>query len=97
LSRDFAGHNEIVWTPEVRAFYVREMGDDSVRARTSFNGVRSVSFMAESGNWGRNSARLGVGLNAQLSNRLNFRVDYDYEAFDHTATSEFSTTLGVNW
>ena len=96
LSRDILA-SSIIWTPEVRAYYIREFADTSVRAQTSFDGVRGVSFAADSGNWGRNSGRFGIGLNAQLSDRLNFRVDYDYEAFRHTATSELGATLGVSW
>jgi outer membrane autotransporter protein len=97
LSREILGNNGILWRPEVRAFYVREFADASVRTSTSFAAVSSVPFYAESGNWGRNSGRFGVGLNAGLANWLNFRVDYDHEVYDHTATNEFSATLGVKW
>jgi uncharacterized protein with beta-barrel porin domain len=96
MSRDISSGG-IVWTPEVRAFYICELLDTSARARTSFDGARGASFAADSGNWGRNSARFGAILNAGLTDRLNFRVDYDYEVFDHTAVSEFGATLGVNW
>jgi outer membrane autotransporter protein len=97
LSRDLRSRNGIVWTPEARAFYVREFCDASAQARTSFDGVRSVSFIADSGKWGRNSGRFGLGLNAKLSGRMNFRIDYDYEVYDHTTADQISTTLGVNW
>jgi len=96
LSRDiFSGG--IIWTPEARAFYIREMADASVRAGTSFAAVSEVPFYAESGNWGRNSGRFGVGLNAQLADWLSFRVDYDREVYDHTSSNEFGATLGVMW
>jgi len=91
------GISGIVWRPEVRAYYVREMADASVRSATSFSVVRDVPFYAESGNWGRNSGRFGAGLNAQLSNWLSARVDYDYEVYDHTSTNAFAATLGVKW
>jgi opacity protein-like surface antigen len=71
--------------------------DTSARATTSFYKVGDVSFLAESGNWGRNSTRLGAGLNVALPQQWYFRADYDYEAFDYTATSEFGISLGVNW
>ena len=87
----------IVWSPEVRAFYVREMADDSARARISFAGVRDVSFESGSGQWGRNSARLGIGLGAMVSSRLNARLDYDVEVYNHTTADTFSATLGVMW
>jgi len=91
---------DMVWTPEVRAFYVRELADDSARVRTSFDGVREVSFGAESGKWGQDSCRLGAGLEMRLTSRLNVvnvRIDYDYEVYNHTAADMFATTLGVSW
>ena len=97
LSLEMSGSSGILWRPEVRAFYIREFADASVRTSTSFAAVPDVPFYAESGNWGRNSGRFGVGLNAGLANWLNFRVDYDYEVYDHTALSEFGATLGVKW
>ena len=97
LSRDFAGENGIIWTPEGRAHYIREFGDDSVWARTSYNNARRVSFLAGTDDWGENSIRLGMGLNMRLSDRLNFRFDYDHEAFSYMKTNEFSATLGVQW
>jgi len=97
LSREFYSRNGIVWTPEARAYYIREMGDPSARVTTSFNNVRPISFAADTGNWGRNSGRLGVGVNAQLTDRFNLRVDYDCEVYDYTSTSEFGATLGVTW
>jgi len=96
LSRDIVG-GRMTWTPEARVFYVREMADASVRTGTSFATVSSVPFYAESGSWGCNSGRFGLGLNAQLSNRLNVRVDYDYEVYDHTTADAFTATLGVKW
>jgi outer membrane autotransporter protein len=93
-SADFAG---VIWTPEVRTFYIREMADASAAVRTSFDAVREVSFIAESGYWGRNSARLGGGLNAQIMSRLNFRIEYDYEVYAHTTISELSAALSVKW
>jgi len=96
LSRNFYDGG-LVWTPEVRAFYIREMADASVRTGTSFAAVSGVPFYAESGKWGRDSGRLGAGLNVQLSNWLNFRVDYDYEVYNHTASQELGATLGVRW
>ena len=97
FSQDSVGYGGIIWTPEARMFYIRELADASVRTGTSFATVSSIPFYAESGNWGRNSARLGVGLNAALSDWLNFRIDYDYEVYDHTTANWFGTTLGVRW
>ena len=87
----------IVWRPEVRAFYIREVADASIQADTSFHKVREVPFVADSGKWGRNIGRFGAGLNAQLMDQLNFRIDYDYELYEYTSASAFGMTLGVRW
>ena len=87
----------ILLTSEARMFYIRELADDAAWVRTSFNNAGSVSFLAASGAQGRNSGRLGVGLNAKLSAAMSLRADYDYEVFDHTAVNEFSTTFAVRW
>ena len=97
LSRELYSRNGFVWTPELRAYYIREFADDSVRAITSLSSNRSTRFLSDSGSWGRNSGRLGAGLGVDLTDRINFRVDYDYEVFDHTALSELGATLGVKW
>jgi outer membrane autotransporter protein len=97
LSRGFWG-SSMVWRPEVRAFYIQEFADTSVRTSTSFaTAPGNTSFYAESGHWGRNSARFGTGLNARLSDWIQVRVDYDYEVFKHTSAQEFGATLGMKW
>ena len=90
-------YRNVVLTPEARAFYVREFANDSASVRTSFNAVRGATFLATSGVQGRNSGRFGLGVGAQLSDRLNFRVDYDYEVYERAVVSELSATLGVKW
>ena len=96
LSHDFwTGY--FLWRPEVRAFYIREVADASVRTRTSFNEVREVPFFADSGKWGRNCGRFGTGLTVQMMDRLSFQIDYDYEVYEWTSASEFGMTLGVMW
>jgi len=87
----------IVWRPEVRAFYIREVADAWVQANTSFHHVREVSFATESGKWGRNCGRFGAGLHVQIMDKLSFRIDYDYEVYEWTSASEFGMTLGLMW
>jgi len=96
-SQIVVGKHGGLWMPEVRVFYVREFADDSVRVRTSFDADRDVTFDAESGKWGRNSGRFGVGVNAKLSSRMNFRLDYDCEVYDHTSTNVVSTMFCMKW
>ena len=97
-SQSFSWRHGIVWTPELRAFYVGELGDTSARVRTSFGAVEGVTtFDSESGSLGRSSGRIGLGLNTQWSNRMNFRLDYELEVYEHTTNNQFGATLGVNW
>jgi len=97
IARDIFGAKGIVWPPEARAFYTREFADASVRTSTAFANAASVPFYAESGNYGRNSGRFGVGLNASVSQNVTSRIDYDYKVYDHTTVSEFGGTLAVRW
>ncbi|MCL2710778.1 MAG: autotransporter domain-containing protein [Planctomycetaceae bacterium] len=96
LSRMLPG-GHVMWVPELRAAYTLELADDSARVRTSFSGVRDVSFAAESGKWGQHSGRLGVGLGAMIANHVKVRLDYDHEVYNHTNIGIFSGTLGVQW
>jgi outer membrane autotransporter protein len=86
-----------VWTPEVRAFYAREFGDDSTFVKTSFAVVPDVVFNAGSGKWGRDSVRAGTGLGIQWGNRLGFRLDYDFEVHNHTNSHNLGAVLSFNW
>ena len=96
-SRIFTGERGVVWMPEARMFYIRELADDSAGVQTAFVAVPSAMFEADGGKWGRNSGRLGAGVNAQLSNRVNLRVDYDYEIYNYTSAHVATATLGVQW
>ena len=96
-SRVFIGSHNIAWTPEVRAFYTAELADDSVRVRTAFDSNRNVIFDAESGKWGRHSGRLGLGLGALVAHRLNVRLDYDFEMYNHTNVHVFMGAVGFQW
>jgi len=86
VTQSYARRSGIVWRPELRAFYVRELADDVMGAKT----LSDVAM-------GRDSARLGTGLGAQLSDRLSVRVDYDYEVYRYAKTNEFGATVGVSW
>lgn len=96
VSRDFQGRR-ILWTSELRAFYVTEMGDDSASVRTAFHSVRDVGFSASSGSWGRSSGLFGVGVKGRLSDRLSLQIDYDYQLYEHTDMGELSVSANVNW
>ena len=96
-NRDYKGRNGIVWKPELRAFYVRECADDQMLAWVAYNDARNDRTLTSSNNLGRNSGRFGAGLGAQLTERLDIRVDYDYELYRHTTASEFGVTVGAKW
>ncbi len=103
FSRDFTfsarrgRYSRMIWTPELRAFYIAELCDDSATVLTSYNNVRDVRFSASSGSWGRHGGLFGAGLKAQLSDRVNFRLDYDHEIYENMDRGEFSVSVGVHW
>ena len=96
-SRVFMGSYGIALIPEARISYVRELADDAAIVRTSFANVRDVTFLAKSGDRGRDMGRLGFGVSGQLPKRLNFRFDYDYEVYRHTTASTLAGSLGMSW
>ncbi|MCL2711227.1 MAG: autotransporter domain-containing protein, partial [Planctomycetaceae bacterium] len=96
-SKLFVGSRNIAWTPEARVSYNYEMMDTSARVWTRFKGHDDVRFAAESGDWGRSSVRVGAGLGAIVSNRFNFRVDYDFESYKHATVHAFEALLGFQW
>jgi len=98
-SRIFTLSDNVVLTPEVRGYYVREFADDEAIVRTSFAdpSVRHITFNAHSGKWGPDSGRLGMGLGVLVSDWMTFRLDFDREIYNHADVDVFSTTLGVTW
>jgi len=96
-SRMFIGRRNVAWTPEVRISYNYEMMDTSARVWTRFKGHDDARFYAESGDWGRNSVRMGTGLGAIVSNRFNFRLDYDFETYNHATVHAVEALLGFQW
>lgn len=94
-NRDFKGRR-IVWTPEVRAYYVPELLDRMISVQTGFAGT-TTRFAAESGDWGRHSGRFGVGMGAALTDRLSVRVDYDYEVWNHTDMHNVGGNVTYRW
>ncbi len=97
LSSQHVGKYGLVWSPEFRAYFVREMADDAAVIHSAFAPVPQNKFATTTGPWGRNSGQFGVGLNVQLTNRLDFQVDYDYEIYENTDRGEFSVSVGVHW
>ena len=100
LHRNLAGVYGAVWSPEIRAFYVREMGHDSATVLNTLNfddDTRSLRCKASSGPIGRNGGQIGVGFAVHLPSRLNFRLNYDCEFFSNTATNVLSAALGFQW
>lgn len=87
----------VLWTPEVRAYYVAELCDKQAEVTTSYAKFDQVKFQARSGSWGRHSARLGAGLGGRLSERFVLRADYDVELFEHVTMGEFSLSAGLTW
>ena len=97
LSKMFPWDHGSVFMPEIRAFYIRELANDTVKVRTAFVGARDVDFEATSGVRGQDNIRLGLGVGMLVANRVNFRLDYDCDIYNNTTADTFSITLGVSW
>ena len=96
-SKMFPWDHGSVWTPEIRAFYTRELANDTVKVRTAFAGEQDVNFVATSGVRGQNNVRLGLGVGLLAANRVNIRLDYDCDIYNNTTADTFAVTLGVSW
>lgn len=68
--------------PELRMFYVPEMGDKRIRGTTAFSADPSNTFLVDTGVDSRNSFRIGVGSQAKVFERLSLGVDYDAEIWN---------------
>ena len=100
LNLSFTGRFGTTWSPEFRAFYVREMEEDAAIVRANIKGAPyGVTHYSNitNGAKGYNSGLFGFGVNAQMRHRWNLRADYEYEVFDHMTVDMFSATLGVKF
>jgi outer membrane autotransporter protein len=97
LSKMFPWDHGSVWMPELRAYYTRELANDTVKVRTAFAEAPGVDFVATSGVRGRDSVRVGLGLGFLVASRVNFRLDYDCDIYNDTTADSFGVTLGVSW
>jgi len=97
LNKTLTTHS-ISWTPEVRAFYVAELGDTRSGLDTAFvSSRRTGSALADSGNGGRSSATLGTGVMAQITNGLSMTLDYDYEIWEHYDRHNLVGNITYRW
>ena len=96
LSTDIDGA-WLIWRPEIRAFYVREMDGETAEVCTRFSAVPETSFRAQSGQWGRNGGQFGIGLSANLDYRFSFGVNYDYEIWEQTNRHNIGVVLSARW
>ena len=77
LTKTFSiASREMTLTPELRAFWVPQLGDQSSSMTTSF-ASGSTNFIVDSGDFGWQHGRFGTGLTTQLSESLSAAVNYD--------------------
>jgi Autotransporter beta-domain. len=79
LSKTFRTHGFDL-TPELRAFWVPQLGDTSSNMRTSFVSGGS-DFLVDSGKFGWSHGRFGTSLTAKLNNSLSASINYDAAVF----------------
>jgi outer membrane autotransporter barrel domain len=76
LSKTFCKDYGFDLTPELRAFWVPQLGDHSSNMRTSFVSGGS-DFLVDSGKFGWQHLRFGTGITAKLNNSLSASLNYD--------------------
>lgn len=91
-------YGSIAWTPELRAFYVSELGDTGSGLNTAFVASPGTgSVYADSGKSGRNGGMFGAGLNAQITNCLSVGIGYDYEVWENYDRHNLSGNVTLRW
>lgn len=83
--------------PELRMFYVPEMGDKRVIGTTAYSADPSNVFLVDTGVDSRNSFRIGVGTQAKVFERLNLGVDYDAEIWNKFSRHRVAGYLQVRY
>ncbi len=94
--REFV-RNGVVWKPEVRADYTRHLGDNRASVTTHFISVPDIPFVAESGRWSRNTARLGASLEARWRDCFSVRAEYDFHIGERYTAHQVSVGFGMTW
>ena len=77
-------------TPELRAFWVPQLGDTSSSMRASFASGGS-DFLVDSGKFGGSHGRFGAGLTFKFKNSLSASVNYDAAVYTGQ-TRQIATT-----
>ena len=75
------GNLGIQWTPYMSARWVSDLVGQSPHSFASLNsGPPGTSWTVTGNQSGRNFGLFGVGLNAQITDRLSLFGNYDYQA-----------------
>ncbi len=78
--------------PELRAFWVPQLGDQSSRIGTAFAGGGG-EFLVDSGDFGWQHVRLGSGLTARFSRCWSGSINYDAALYSGTTRQTASVAL----
>ena len=81
-----------VLTPELRAFWVPQLGDQSSSVTTSF-ASGSPNFLVDSGDFGWQHLRLGTGLTAKFNHCWSGSLNYDAALYEGTTRQVLSASL----
>ena len=79
-------------TPELRAFWVPQLGDQNSSVTTLF-ASGSPNFLVDSGDFGWQHLRLGVGLTAKFNHCWSGSVNYDTALYEGTTRQTLSASL----
>jgi len=97
LSKEHKRKSDTTLTYEARALWAHEFSDDDHMVSARFTGSTAGSFHVKGDRPDRDSAILGLGLNARMKNNLSLYAHYDADlSRDHTANA-IMAGLAYRW
>ncbi|MDR0870431.1 MAG: autotransporter domain-containing protein [Planctomycetaceae bacterium] len=87
----------VKFRPELRAYFLPDFGNTGVYGRTAFASAPSNTFIMDSGARTRGGVRLGVGMQARLTDFINVGFDYDAEFWERYARHDLGGNISLRW
>ncbi len=85
------------FTPEFRLFYIPELAEDRINSVTAFATDPTNAFVVDAGVNGRNGLRVGVGVTAEVTQRISLGIDYDAEIWNGYSRHDVGGNVTVRW
>ena len=102
VAHDFATGNQTILTPNVSLAWRHEFGDQQMSAMTSFlaptiSSATPYRYDVSSYQLSRDSAQIGLGLDASIGKRWKVRALYSLNVYDHTTENSAYVMTGYTF